>query len=135
MAETTLLRSSAIVQNASVGTSRPPQVNTGALPLVQVKMVPGGPQVQEGQQRPVQMLPPNSKGAAVQTGALPMVQVKMTQNGPRLDDGRNESVVIKDNNRTVSAGGLPMVQVKMENGKPQVQTVPNVQGGPPHRLG
>jgi hypothetical protein len=132
MAETTLLRSSAIVQNASVGTSRPPLVNTGALPLVQVKMPPAGPQVHEGQQKPVQILPGKDPKGAVAAGGLPMVQVKMTQNGPQLDDGQNRPVVIKDNLKgTVAAGGLPMVQVKMTQAGPQVQNVPNVQGGPP----
>ena len=132
MAETTLLRSSAIVQNASVGTSKPAQVNTGALPLVQVKPPPVGPQVKEGQQQPLQILPPRNPNGPVQTGALPMVQIKMTPNGPQRDDGRSDSVVIKNNRQTVAAGGLPMVQVKMENGKPQVQTVPNVQAAGPH---
>lgn len=132
MAETQVLRSSAIVQNAAVGTSKPPLVSAGALPLVQVKMTPAGPQIREGQQRPVQMLPPNSRGASVQAGALPMVQVKMTQNGPQPDDGQNRSVVIKDSRQNaINAGGLPMVQVRMDGGKPQVQTVPNVQGAPP----
>ncbi len=131
MAETTLLRTSAIVQNASVGTSRPSQVSVGALPLVQVKMTPGGPQIQEGQQRPVQILPPRNAEGAVQVGGLPMVNVKMTQNGPQLDNGRNESVVIRDNKQTLAAGGLPMVQVKMTQGGPQVQNAPNVRSAPP----
>ena len=132
MADVTVLRTSAIVQNAAVGTSRPPLVSAGALPLVQVKMTPAGPQIHEGQQRPVQMLPPNSRGASVQAGQLPMVQVKMTQNGPQPDDGQNRAVVIKDSRHgAVNAGGLPMVQVRMDGGKPQVQTVSNVHGGPP----
>jgi hypothetical protein len=97
---------------------------------VQVKAPPAGRQVQDGQQKPVQIMAPNSKGA-VATGALPMVQVKMTQKGPQLDDGQNNAVVIMDNRQTVAAGALPMVQVRMDGGKPQVQTIPNVQGGPP----
>lgn len=133
MAETTLLRQNAIVRNASVG-STPPHgpVKTGELPLVQVKQPPGGPQVQEGQQRPVTILPPKDSDSAVRTGGLPMVHVKMTQNGPQADDGRDNPVLVKNNRQTVAAGNLPMVQVKMENGRPQVQTSPNVAAGPPH---
>jgi len=132
MAETTLLRSSAIVRNASVGTTKPPQVNSGALPLVQVKMTPGGPQVQNGQQKAVEILPPRDAKSAVAIGGLPMVQIKMTQNGPQRDDGRDNPVVIRDGKQqTVAAGALPMVQVRMENGGPRVQNMPNVQAGPP----
>jgi hypothetical protein len=131
MAETTVLRTSAIVQNAAVGTSRPPLVSTGALPLVQVKQVSPGPPIQEGQQRPVTILPPKDADSAVKTGGLPMVKVKMTDGKPKLDDGLSSSVVIRDNRNTVAAGGLPMLQVKMENGRPQVQTAPNVQGARP----
>ena len=131
MADTQLLRSTAIVANAAVGTSRPPLVSAGALPLVQVKQVSPGPPVQEGQQRPVTILPPKDTDSAVKTGGLPTVKVKMTDGKPKLDDGLSSSVVIRDNRNTVAAGGLPMVQVKMENGKPQVQTVPNVQGAGP----
>jgi hypothetical protein len=131
MADTQLLRTSAIVANAAVGTSRPPLVSAGALPLVQVKQVSPGPPIQEGQQRPVTILPPKDADSAVKTGGLPMVKVKMTDGKPKLDDGLNSSVVIRDNRNTVAAGGLPMVQVKMENGKPQVQTVPNVQSAGP----
>lgn len=132
MSETTILRSSAIVRNASVGTTKPPQVNSGALPLVQVKMTPAGPQVQEGQQKPVTILPGKDPKGAVAAGGLPMVQVKMTQNGPQLDDGQDRPVVIRDGKQqTVAAGALPMVQVRMENGGPRVQNMPNVQAGPP----
>lgn len=130
MADTQLLRNSAIVRNASVGASRPPPVSTGALPLVQVKMTQAGPQVQEGQQKPVTILAPNSKGV-VATGALPMVQVKMTQNGPQLDNGQETSVVIRDNKQSVAAGALPMVHVKMDGGKSQIQNVPQQQSKPP----
>ena len=132
MSDTTILRSSAIVRNASVGTTLPHgPVKTGELPLVQVKMTTGGPQVQGGQQKPVAIVP--SKNASpVTTGALPLVQVKMTQNGPQLDDGQDRSVVIRDGKQqTVAAGALPMVQVRMENGRPTVQSMPNVQAGPP----
>ena len=132
MSETALLRSSAIVRNATTGATPPHgPVKTGALPLVQVKPPPGGPQVQEGQQRPVTILPPRDAESAVQTGGLPMVKVKMTDGKPKPDDGRDTGgVVIKDNRQTVAAGNLPMVQVKMENGRP-VRTAPNVQAGPP----
>ena len=131
MAETTLLRTTAIVANAAVGTSRPPPVSAGSLPLVQVKPVAPA-RVQEGQQQKmVTILPPKDDAAAVQTGGLPMVKVKMTDGKPKLDDGMNNNVVVKDNRNTVSAGGLPMVQVRMENGKPQVQSMPNVQSARP----
>ena len=132
MSETTLLRNNAIVRNASIGATPPHgPVKTGELPLVQVKSAPGGPQVQQGQQKPVEILAPRDAKSAVATGGLPMVSVKMTQNGPQADDGRDNPVLIKDNRPTVAAGSLPMVQVKMENGRPQVKTVPNVQAGPP----
>lgn len=132
MADTTLLRTSAIVRNATVAPPQHGPVKTGALPLVQVKMVPGGPQVQNGQQKAVEILPPRDAASAVAIGGLPMVQVKMTQNGPHLEDGRDHAVVIKDpKHSNVSSGGLPMIQVKMDGGKPQIQTLPNIQGGPP----
>lgn len=133
MAETLVLRQSAIVRNASVGVSPPHgPIKTGELPLVQVRMTPGGPQVQSQPAKTVEILPPRDANAAVRTGGLPMVNVKMTQNGPQLDDGQDRPVVIKDNRRgSVNAGGLPMVQVKMTQGGPQVQNVPNVQNAPP----
>ena len=133
MADTTLLRNNAIVRNASVGTTPPHgPVKTGELPLVQVKMTPGGPQVREGQQKPVAIVPSKNPSGTVATGALPLVQVKMTQNGPQLDDGQDRPVVIRDGKQqTVAAGALPMVQVRMENGRPTVQSMPNVQAGPP----
>jgi hypothetical protein len=133
MAETTLLRSSAIVRNATVAPPQHGPVKTGALPLVQVRMSPGGPQVQDGQQKAVVILPPRDAKSAVAIGGLPMVQVKMTQNGPQIDDGRDQPVLIKNGKQqgSANAGGLPMVQVRMDGGKPQVQTIPNVQGGPP----
>lgn len=133
MSDTTLLRSSAIVRNASTGATPPHgPVKTGELPLVQVRMQPGGPQVQEGQQKPVTILPPKDAASAVLTGGLPMVSVKMTQNGPQLEDGRDQPVVIKDGKHgAVATGGLPMIQVKMDGGKPQVQNMPNVSGAGP----
>ena len=133
MSDTTLLRSSAIVRNASIGATPPHgSVKAGELPLVQVRMQPGGPQVQEGQQKPVTILPPKDAASAVLTGGLPMVSVKMTQNGPQLEDGRDQPVVIKDGKHgAVATGGLPMIQVKMDGGKPQVQTIPNVSGAGP----
>jgi hypothetical protein len=130
MAETTLLRSTAIVANAAVGVSRPPPVSAGALPLVQVKPVAPA-RVQEGQQQMVTILPPKDTDSAVKTGGLPMVKVKMTDGKPKPDDGMHNNVVIKDNRNTVSAGGLPMVQVRMEQGRPQVQSMPNVQNARP----
>lgn len=133
MADTTLLKTSAIVRNATFAPPQHGPVKTGALPLVQVKMAPGGPQVQNGQQKAVEILPPRDAKSAVAIGGLPMVQVKMTQNGPQLDDGRdNERVVIKNAKHSgVATGGLPMLQVKMTQAGPQVQTLSTVQGGPP----
>ena len=132
MSDVTLLKN-AINRNATVGATPPHgPVKTGELPLVQVKHTPGGPQVQEGQQKPVTILPPKDAEAATKTGGLPMVQVKMTQNGPQPDDGRDQPVVVKNSKHgSVAAGGLPMIQVKMDGGKPQIQTIPNVAGGPP----
>lgn len=132
MAETTVLRSNAIQRNATVGAPQHGPVKTGDLPLVQVKMVPGGPQVQSQPQRTVEILPPRDEAAAVRTGGLPMVNVKMTQNGPQPDDGRDRPVVIKENRHGgVAAGSLPVVQVKMTQAGPQVQNLPNVQSAPP----
>jgi hypothetical protein len=132
MSETTLLRNNAIRNNASVGAQTPGPVKTGELPNVQVKPVAAAPQVRQSQQQNnVQVLAPNSKGA-VTTGNLPMVQIKMGQNGPQPDNGQESPVVIKDHKQqTVATGQLPMVQVKMDGGKPKVQTMSNVQGGPP----
>ena len=133
MSDVTLLRNNAIVRNASTGATPPHgPVKTDELPLVQVRMQPGGPQVQEGQQKPVTILPPKDAASAVLTGGLPMVSVKMTQNGPQLEDGRDQPVVIKDGKHgAVATGGLPMIQVKMDGGKPQVQNMPNVSGAGP----
>ena len=132
MSDVTLLKN-AISRNATVGATPPHgPVKTGELPLVHVKPAPGGPQVQEGQQKPVTILPPKDAEAATKTGGLPMVQVKMTQNGPQPDDGRDQPVVVKNSKHgAVAAGGLPMIQVKMDGGKPQIQTIPNVANGPP----
>jgi hypothetical protein len=132
MAETTLLRSSAIVRNATFAPPQHGPVKTGELPLVQVRMTPGGPQIQNGPQKEVEILPPRDAKSALAIGGLPMVQVKMTQNGPQTDDGRDQTVVVKDQRRAgVAAGGLPMLQVKMTTAGPQVQTLSTVQGGPP----
>jgi hypothetical protein len=132
MAETTLLRSSAIVRNATFAPPQHGPVKTGELPLVQVRMTPGGPQIQNGLQKEVEILPPRDAKSALAIGGLPMVQVKMTQNGPQTDDGRDQTVVVKDQRREgVAAGGLPMLQVKMTTAGPQVQTLATVQGGPP----
>lgn len=134
MAETTLLRQSAIVRNASVGTSPPSAprgpVKTGELPLVQVKMGPGGPQVLTPQQKPVEILAPRDADSAVRTGGLPMVCVKMTSRGPQIDDGQDSSVVIlppKDQKHAIAAGGLPMVQVKRQTTGFQIQNLPSAQ--------
>ena len=133
MADATLLRNNAIVKNAQTA-PRPPHgvVQSGALPLVNVKPIPGGPQVKE-QPKSVQILPPKDAKAAVVTGGLPMVQIKNTQNGPQPDDGQDRTVIVRDHQHsTVSAGGLPMVDVLLTKEGRQVQTLPNVQDGPPH---
>lgn len=131
MSETTLLRASAIVRNATIAPPQHGPVKSGELPHVQVRQTGG--QVQEGQQKPVQILPPKDANGPVTTGALPMVNIKMTQNGPQLDDGQNHPVVIRDapSRGGVATGGLPMVNVKMTQAGPQVQTETNIQGGPP----
>ena len=139
MAETTLLRQSAIVRNASVGSSPPLSppgaVKTGELPLVQMRTPPGAPrQVLTPQPKPVEILPPRDANSALRTGGLPMVNVKMTSQGPQLDDGQDKSVVIlppKDQKHSIAAGGLPMVDVKMTSSGPQVQSIPPSQKAPP----
>ncbi len=132
MSETTILRTSAIVRNATFAPPQHGPVKTGELPLVQVRMAPGGPQVQNGQQKGVEILPPRDAKSALAIGGLPMVQVKMTQNGPQADDGHDQTVVIKNTARPgVASGGLPQLQVKMTQAGPQVQTLSTVQGGPP----
>lgn len=132
MSETTILRTSAIVRNATFAPPQHGPVKTGELPLVQVRMAPGGPQIQNGQQKAVEILPPRDAESAIALGGLPMVQVKMTQNGPQADDGRDQTVVIKSPQRGGTAvGGLPLLQVKMTQAGPQVQTLSTVQGGPP----
>jgi len=133
MADATLLRNNAIVKNAQVAPTLPHGVvKAGALQLVNIKPIPGGPQVRE-QPKAVQLLPPKNAEAAVVTGGLPMVQIKNTQNGPQPDDGQDQLVIVRDHQHsTVNAGGLPMVDVLLTKEGRQVQTLPNVQDGPPH---
>jgi len=138
MAETTLLRQSAIVRNTSVGSSPPlgppGAVKTGELPLVQLKTPPGAPQVLTPQPKPVEILPPRDANSALRTGGLPMVNVKMTSQGPQIDDGQDKPVVIlpsRDQKHAIAAGGLPMVDVKMTSAGPQVQSMPTAQKAPP----
>jgi len=128
MAETTLLRTSAIVRNTSVGNSPPlgppGAVKTGELPNVQVKKAPGAPQFMVPQAKPVEILPPRDASSALRTGGLPVINVKMTAQGPQLDDGMDKPVVILPPKRAVSAGGLPMVDVRMTKAGLQVQNMP-----------
>lgn len=132
MTETTILQNNAIVRDATVGATPPHgAVKTGELPLVHVNRKPSGPQVLEGQQKPVQIMPSRESKADVSTGGLPLIAVKMTQNGPQLDDGQDNTVVIKNKRGAVNAGGLPLIDVKMTQAGPQVHTIPNVQDGPP----
>ena len=139
MAETTLLRQSAIVRNASVGNSPPLSppgaVKTGELPLVQMRTPPGAPpQVLTPRPKPVEILPPRDANSALRTGGLPMINVKMTAQGPQLDDGQDKPVVIlpsRDQKHSIAAGGLPMVDVKMTSAGPQVQNMPPSQKAPP----
>ena len=142
MAETTLLRQSAIVRNAPIGSSPPASppraVKTGELPLVQMRQTPASPQVLTPQPKPVEILPPRDASSALRTGGLPMISVKMTAQGPQLDDGQDKPVVIlpsKDQKSAVAAGGLPMVEVKMTSGGPQVQNLPTAQKVPPQIQG
>ena len=133
MADITMLRQNAIVRNASLGATPPHgPLKTGELPLVHVKQPPGGPQIQEGQQRPVTILPPKDADSAVKTGGLPMVKVRMQDGKAKPDNGVDEKVIIRDSRHgAITAGALPMIQVKMDGGKPQLQTVPNVAGAGP----
>jgi hypothetical protein len=138
MADTTLLRSSAIVRNSSIGTSPPAAprgpVKTGELPLVQVKMGPGGPQVLTPQPKPVEILPPRDADSALATGGLPRINVKMTSRGPQPDDGRDSPVMIlppKDQKHAVAVGGLPMAQLRATSASPQIQSLPNVRSAGP----
>lgn len=133
MADHTVLRNNAIVKNAQVAPSPPHGVvQSGALNLVQVKSIPGGPLVKE-QPKSVQIVPTKEAKGAVATGGLPMVHIKNTLNGPQPDDGNDRAVVIRDTKHgPVSAGGLPMLDVKMTDAGPQIQTMPTVQEAPPH---
>ena len=76
MAETSVLRSSAINRSASPNatSSRPQAQLSGALPVVQVNMNSGGPQVQGGQstvRQGVTLLPPKGAKRNFTTGGLP----------------------------------------------------------------
>ncbi len=82
MAETTLLRSSAIVRNGSPGASsaQPTTQVSGALPVVQVNMNAGGPQQQGGRQvsKGVMILPPKAGTRNFATGGLPNQPAKQS---------------------------------------------------------
>ena len=72
MAETTVLRSSAINRTPNGG-AKPQAQLSGALPVVHVNMNSGGPKVQGGQQvrQGVQILPPKAGTRNFTTGGLP----------------------------------------------------------------
>lgn len=73
MAETTVLRSSAINRTPNGG-AKPQAQLSGALPVVQVNMNSGGPQVQGGQgtvKQGVTLLPPKGARRTFTTGGLP----------------------------------------------------------------
>jgi hypothetical protein len=55
---------------------------------VNVKMTQNGPQLDDGQNRPVVIKDAPSRGG-VASGGLPMVQVKMTQSGPQVQTETN----------------------------------------------
>ncbi len=82
MAETTLLRSSANVRNASPNAtaSKPQAQLSGAHPVVQVNMNAGGPQQQGAQQvrQGVQILPPKAGTRNFSTGGLPNQPAKQS---------------------------------------------------------
>lgn len=82
MAETSILRSSAIVRNGSPGASAsgPVAQVSGALPVVQVNMNAGGPQQQGGQQvrQGVTILPPKAGTRNFATGGLPNQPAKQS---------------------------------------------------------
>lgn len=81
MAETTV-RSSAIVRNATpqANSSRPHATMSGALPVVNVNMNAGGPQIQGGQQvrQGVTILPPKAGQRNFTTGGLPNQPAKQS---------------------------------------------------------
>lgn len=141
MADMTPLRSNAsaantVAQNPTVGASKPPQINTGGLPGVQVKAMPAGPQIRDGQQKPVAILPGKDPKGAVATGGLPTIHVKNVQGGPsQVDDGRDTPVVIKDQKPMTETGHLPMVEVKLTDGGAEVRNVPQQQTMPPRLAG
>jgi hypothetical protein len=73
MAETTVLRSSAINRTPNKG-AKPQAQLSGALPVVQVNMNSGGPQIQGGQgtaRQGVTILPPKGARRNFSTGGLP----------------------------------------------------------------
>jgi len=81
MAETTV-RSSAIVRNATpqANSSKPHATMSGALPVVNVNMNAGGPQIQGGQQvrQGVTILPPKAGQRNFTTGGLPNQPAKQS---------------------------------------------------------
>jgi hypothetical protein len=114
MAETLVLRSSAINRNPSGGT--PPAQLSGPLPVVQVIMTGNGPQLQGGQ---AAMQPKAAKRSM--SSSLPMVQVTMTGNGPQLQGSQTRAAATTTPQKR-PASSLPMVQVKMTTGGPQVES-------------
>jgi hypothetical protein len=73
VADTTVLRSSAINRTPNAGAKAQAQLS-GALPVVQVNMNSGGPQVQNGRGTPrqgVTLLPPKGARRQFTTGGLP----------------------------------------------------------------
>jgi hypothetical protein len=89
MAETTILRNSAINRNfakpsAPAATSEPGQAGQGPLPTVKVHMTGTGPQLVGGQTvNPVTLTPARDTRRVVHSG-LPMVQVKMGRGAPQV---------------------------------------------------
>jgi hypothetical protein len=112
MAETLVLRSSAINRNPSGGT--PPAQLSGPLPVVQVMMTGNGPQLQGGQ-----AAQPKAAKRSM-SSSLPMVQVTMTGNGPQLAGSQTRAAATTAPQKR-PASSLPMVQVKMTTGGPQVE--------------
>lgn len=115
MAETLVLRSSAINRTGALGKSQAQQTQlSGPLPVVQVMMTGNGPQLQGGQ-----AAQPKAAKRSM-SSSLPMVQVTMTGNGPQLAGSQTRAAATTAPQKR-PASGLPMVQVKMTTGGPQVE--------------
>jgi hypothetical protein len=102
-------------------------VTTGGLSPVQVKTIPGGPQIHGD---PSKSLTAKDAGHAVAAGGLSLVQTKAVPGAPQVQGNQSKTFVLlppRDMGRSVVAGGLPPVQLKMTPGGPQVLSEPRAQ--------